>query len=153
MAHFDIVFNPFPNERFYESSKLKEFAENNFKFDEMEQSSPRGSKTLWGKENFLITSNFSFSHSVFKRLILQTGKNQVFIWKRLISFESTSQISYMPGFHSDYYKDHLNVKDIVWEKTGPTVKVCFYVYCVISFYYLILYQTVLTFSDSDALYY
>ena len=33
-------------------------------------------KTLWEKEKLLSTSNFSFSHSVFKRLVLQIGKNQ-----------------------------------------------------------------------------
>ena len=33
-------------------------------------------KTLWVKEKFLFTSNFSFSHGVFIRLILQTGKNK-----------------------------------------------------------------------------
>ena len=33
-------------------------------------------KTLWEKEKLLIMSNFSFSNSVFKRLVLQTRKNQ-----------------------------------------------------------------------------
>ena len=36
---------------------------------------PRRTPTLWEKEKLLIMSNFSFSHSVFKRLVLQTGKN------------------------------------------------------------------------------
>ena len=31
---------------------------------------------MWEKEKLLVTSNFSFSHSVFKRLVLQTCKNQ-----------------------------------------------------------------------------
>ena len=39
-------------------------------------SSLNGWKTLWEKEKLLVTSNFSFFHSVFKRLVLQTGKNQ-----------------------------------------------------------------------------
>ena len=30
----------------------------------------------WEKEKLLITCNFSFSHSVFKSLVLQTCKNQ-----------------------------------------------------------------------------
>ena len=30
----------------------------------------------WEKEKLLITSNFSFFHSVFKRLVLQTGENK-----------------------------------------------------------------------------
>ena len=30
----------------------------------------------WEKEKLLITSNFSFSHIVFKRIVMQTHKNQ-----------------------------------------------------------------------------
>ena len=40
------------------------------------ESSPNGYKTLWEKEKLLVTSNFSFSHSVFTRLVLQIRKNQ-----------------------------------------------------------------------------
>ena len=36
----------------------------------------KGYKTLWEQEKLLVTSNFFFSHSVFKRLVLQTRKNQ-----------------------------------------------------------------------------
>ena len=32
----------------------------------MTESSPKGLKTLWEKEKLLVTSNFSFSRSVFK---------------------------------------------------------------------------------------
>ena len=42
----------------------------------MTESYPNGYKTLWEKEKLLVTSNFSFSHSVFKRLVLQTRENQ-----------------------------------------------------------------------------
>ena len=41
------------------------------------------SKTLWEKEKLLVMSNFSFSHSVFKRLVLQTCKNQGLFGKGL----------------------------------------------------------------------
>ena len=37
----------------------------------MAESYPNGQKTLWEKEKLLVTSNFSFSHSVFKRLVSQ----------------------------------------------------------------------------------
>ena len=40
-------------------------------------------RKLWEKEKLLITSNFSFSHSVFKGLVLQTRKIQGFIRKGL----------------------------------------------------------------------
>ena len=52
------------------ASKLKDFADDNFEFDEMMKSSRKGYKTLWENEKLLVTSNVSFSHSVFKRLVL-----------------------------------------------------------------------------------
>ena len=42
----------------------------------MAESYPNGLKTLWVKEKLLVTSNFSFSHSVFKRLVSQ-GRQKV----------------------------------------------------------------------------
>ena len=51
----------------------------------MAESSPNGSKTMWEKERLLVTSNFSFSCSFFKRLLLQTRKNQVLFGKGLKS--------------------------------------------------------------------
>ena len=42
----------------------------------MAESYPNVWKTLWEKEKLLVTSNFSFSHSVFKRLISQ-GRQKV----------------------------------------------------------------------------
>ena len=49
----------------------------------MGESSPKGLKTLWEKEKLLVTSNFSFPHCVFKRLLLQTRKNQSLFGKEL----------------------------------------------------------------------
>ena len=37
----------------------------------MAESYPNREKTLWEKEKLLVTSNFSFFHSVFKRLVSQ----------------------------------------------------------------------------------
>ena len=42
----------------------------------MEEISHKGHKTLWEKEKLLVTSNFSFSHSVCKRLVQQTRKRK-----------------------------------------------------------------------------
>ena len=42
----------------------------------MAESCENYKKTLSEKEKLLVMSTFSFSHSVFKRLILQTRKNQ-----------------------------------------------------------------------------
>ena len=54
-----------------DSSKLKKFVEDNFKFDK------NGRKLSERVEN-LVTSNSSFSHSVFKRLVSQ-GRQKVLL--------------------------------------------------------------------------
>ena len=43
----------------------------------------KGRKTLWEKEKLLVTSNFAFSHSVFKSSVLQTQKTQGLFGKGL----------------------------------------------------------------------
>ena len=63
---------------------MKEFADNNFTFDENERKFSKRVETLREKEKLLVTSNFSFSYSVFKRLLLQTRKNQGLFGKGLI---------------------------------------------------------------------
>ena len=60
------IFKPFPKRQILDSPKLKDVADDNFKLDEL-----------------LVTSNFSFSHSVFKRLVLQTRKKQGLVWERV----------------------------------------------------------------------
>ena len=60
------------------------FADDNFEFDENHRKfSKLLEKTLWEKEKLLVTSNFSFSHSVFRRPLLQTRKNQGLFGKGL----------------------------------------------------------------------
>ena len=49
----------------------------------------------------LFTSNFSFSYSVFKRLVLQTSKNYGMFGKGLIDFKSVESIpKYKSGVRS-----------------------------------------------------
>ena len=43
---------------------------------------------MWEKEKLLVTSNFSLSHIVFKRHVLQTHKNQGLFGKRLILYQT-----------------------------------------------------------------
>ena len=45
--------------------------------------SPFGKKTLLQKEKLFVTSNFSCSHNVFKRVLLHTCKNQSLFGKGL----------------------------------------------------------------------
>ena len=68
--------SPFPKRQIVDSSKLKEFADDNFKFDGDGEKFFKRVETQWEKEKLLIMSNFSFSRSVFKRYVLQTRKNQ-----------------------------------------------------------------------------
>ena len=49
----------------------------------MTESSPNGWKTLKEMEKLLVTSNFSFPHGVFNRLVPQTRKTQGLFGKRL----------------------------------------------------------------------
>ena len=64
---------PFSRQQMLDSSKLKEFADDNFKFDGILSN---WLENHWEKEKLLVTSNFSFPHSVFTRLVLHTCKNQ-----------------------------------------------------------------------------
>ena len=49
----------------------------------MAEDPPKGRKHCGKKERLLVTSNFPFSRSVFKKRVLQTGKNQGIIGKGL----------------------------------------------------------------------
>ena len=62
--------------------KTQRVADDNFKLDENGRKLSKWVentgllKTPWENEKLLVTSNFSFSHGVFKRPVLQTRKNQ-----------------------------------------------------------------------------
>ena len=60
---------------------MKEFADDNFKFDENGSKLSKWVEKLWEKEKLLVTSNFSFSHSVFKRLVFQGRQKGVIVWE------------------------------------------------------------------------
>ena len=59
-----------------DASKLRQFADDNFKFNENGRKSSKGIEIT-------VMSNFSFFHSFFKRVILQTRKNQGLFGKGL----------------------------------------------------------------------
>ena len=81
-----ISINPFPNNNILNWSKLKEFADDNFKFYENGGNFFKWVENTVENEKLLFTSNFSFSHSVFKTLVMQTRKNQGLFGKGLILF-------------------------------------------------------------------
>ena len=49
----------------------------------MAEKSQKGFKTLWDMEKLLVTSNFSFSLSVFNSFILWTCKKTGLVWERV----------------------------------------------------------------------
>ena len=67
-------------------------------FMKMEESSSNKKKTLWEKEKLHVMSNFSFSLSVFKRLVLQTLKKQGLFGKELNQLSSSAMLG-MKGFN------------------------------------------------------
>ena len=52
-----------------QSTNFKEFADNNFNFVENDRKLFKQVENTVGKGKLLVTINFSFSHSVFKRLV------------------------------------------------------------------------------------
>ena len=60
----------------FDSSKLKQFADDNFKFDKNGRKLSKREENTVGKGKLLVMSNFSLSHSVFRRLVSQ-GRQKV----------------------------------------------------------------------------
>ena len=60
-------------------------------------------KTLWEKKKLLITSNFSFSHSVFKRLIFQ-GHQKVSLRGNGLTLHKFLDLSKLNAFAEDKIK-------------------------------------------------
>ena len=79
-------YEPFPKQQILDSSKLKVLADNNFKFDE------NGIKFLDRKycEKKKLLVAISFPHCVFKRLVMQTHKNQSLFGKGLTLYHTTN---------------------------------------------------------------
>ena len=83
---------------------MKELERTVLNLMKMAKTSPKGLKTLWEKEKLLVKkllvkSNFSFALSVFKRLALQTRKNQSLFGKGLKPSGSLSTCSKMHTVH------------------------------------------------------
>ena len=67
MRYCMVMCYPFAKQQILDSSKLKEFADDNFKFNENGRKFSEGVENTEGKGEIF--------HSIFKRLILQTCKN------------------------------------------------------------------------------
>ena len=68
--------NPLPDNEFQTLPNWKSLQTTISNLTKMAERYPNRWKTLWEKEKLLVTSNFSFSHSVFKRLVSQ-GRQKV----------------------------------------------------------------------------
>ena len=62
-------FNPFPNDKFLDSSKLKEFADDNFEFDENGRKLSKRLKNTEGKGEIALYEQFL----LFPLCFLKTG--------------------------------------------------------------------------------
>ena len=74
---------PFPKRQILDNYKLKDFADDNFRFDENGRKFSKRVENTGEKEKLLVKSNFSFSCSVFKGLVLKTRENQGLFGKGL----------------------------------------------------------------------
>ena len=70
------AFNPFPKQQLLDSSKLKEFADDNFEYDENGRKFSKWVENTVRKGEIAHQEPFLLSHSVFRRLVQQTCKNQ-----------------------------------------------------------------------------
>ena len=78
----------------------------------MEENSLNGLKTLCEKEKLLVTSNLSFSHSVFKTLVLQTHENQGLFEKGIETFALHKTFTsytqfFTPILDLRFYQEHV----------------------------------------------
>ena len=80
---FFLFVNPFPNDKFCTLPNRKSLQTTIANLKKMAESSQNEQKKMWQKEKLLVTSNFSFSHIVFQRLVQQTRKSQGMFGKGL----------------------------------------------------------------------
>ena len=89
-------------------------------------------KTLWEKEKLVVTSNCSFSHGVFKRLELQTCKNQGFLGKRLTHYHTRQHFDavkiYSCGKHCEKRRNSCNKQFLLFSH-------CFLPYMALIFHF------------------
>ena len=85
-ANGSITLNPFPKRQILDSSKLKEFIDDNFKFDENGRKFSRWLENTVGKGEIARYEQFLLFPRCFHSLVLQTGKKPGLIWVRVNQF-------------------------------------------------------------------
>ena len=105
-----------------DSLKLKEFADDNFKFDENGRKFSEMVKKHCGKRrNCSLQAIFPFSHSVFKRLVLMTRENKGLFGKGLYQSATikTRRVNLLPN---DEVLDWFKFKEFADDKINLTLK-------------------------------
>ena len=69
------MHEPFSKQQILDFSKMKEFADNNFIFDENGRKFSKWGENIVEKGEIARYEHFLFSKSVFERLVLQTCEN------------------------------------------------------------------------------
>ena len=75
-----IKFNPLTDDKILDQTKLKAFADDKLNVTKMIISVFHRVENIVGKEEIACTSNFSFSHNVFKRILSQR-RQKVSLWQ------------------------------------------------------------------------
>ena len=84
---------------------MKEFSDDNFKFDEDGRNFSKQVENNVEKEKLLVMSNFSFFHNVFKRLVWLTSKIQGLFGKELKTnriISDSDNVSSLPNDLSEF---------------------------------------------------
>ena len=77
---FSGLFNPFPNDKFY-SSKLKEFADDNFKFDENGKKLAKRVENTVGKGEIARYEQFLLFPQCFQKACFSGASKGFIVWK------------------------------------------------------------------------
>ena len=109
--HIHAVFNPFPHDKILDQTKLEAFADDKLNVTKMIISVFDRVEKIVGKGEIACTSNFSFSHYVFKRLLSQRRQKVSLCGNGLIH-----AVHYPLLYH--FAEPHSSVGSVVDLRTG-----------------------------------
>ena len=75
------LLNPFPDDKFLDSSKLKEFADNNFKFDVNGRKLSKWVENTVGKEEIACYQKFLLFPQCFQKACFPGASKGVILWE------------------------------------------------------------------------
>ena len=76
-----VMFNPLPDNKILDSSKLKEFADNNFKFDENGRKLPKRVENTVGKGEIACYKQFLLFPQCFQKACFPGASKGVIVWE------------------------------------------------------------------------